>query len=171
MVRTLALFATIALLLVVGCAPRCRQPDFARGAHVSSEYLLVTASADGRHEERGLGPTALTMSGFDAFRCADYRHDLPIFWVELGPGCKLPVNATSHRRDTGRFSSYEFIQAEGRVIEGRACTITVEGGRAIGGTVESGVMVIRPSTMNVDVALNVPKGTLRLTATGAWNAL
>ena len=165
------LFVAFALLvtLAAGCAPRCRQPDFSRGATVTSEYLLVTGSAEGRREERGIGPNAVTMSGFDAFRCSEYRADLPVFWVELGPDCKLPVTATSHRRDTGRWSSFAFIQAEGKLVAGRECTLSLDGGRTIGGTVDAGVMVIRPSTMNVDVALKVPDGTLRLTASGSWD--
>lgn len=110
------------------------------------------------------------MTGFDAFRCDDVKTDLPVFWVELGPECKLPVDATSHSRDTGRYASFAFIQAEGKLVAGRPCTLTLDGSRTIGGTVESGIMIIRPSTMNVDVALTVPDGTLRLTASGSWEA-
>lgn len=136
---------------------------------MTSQYELVVHSEGGRQEERGLGPERMTMHEFDAFRCTTRgTRAAHAFYVELGPECRVLVRAQSHLRDTGRSSSESFIQAEGVLAEGHECNLPLDGGRTIAGMVKSGVIVIRPASTTLDLALDVPNGTLRLTMSGSW---
>jgi hypothetical protein len=156
---------------VLACRQACMQNGYARDAKVTSEYQLVTTSSVGaRTEQRGFGPDRLRMHMYDAFECDPYRPPVSKnFWIDLGPECRLMARAESHVSDTGRSASGQFIQSEVSLFEGHGCALTLDDGRRIEGTVKSGVMVIRPNTVQVDLAMSVPGGTFHLVQTGAWN--
>jgi hypothetical protein len=159
----------ILLPLVVACQPPCIQPGYARDARGTSEYQLVTIMNGARSEQRGFGPERLSMHLYDPFECNP--HETPKnFWIELGPSCRLMARAESQAVDTGRSSiGGKFIQAEASLFAGHTCTLALDGGRRIEGRVKSGLMVIGPATMMLDLALDVPGGTFHLVQNGAWN--
>lgn len=166
-------YAVVALLplaaTVVSCRQACMQSGYSRAARVTSEYQLVTTTSAGRIEQRGFGPERLKMHMYDAFECNPYRAPRSKnFWVELGPQCMLMARAESHVSDTGRSASQDFIQSEASLFEGHGCALTLDGGRRVEGTVKSGVMLIRPATVQLDLALNVPGGEMHLVQKGAW---
>jgi hypothetical protein len=167
--RLPAVAAVVPLLLSLSaaCKPEMRY-GYSRDAHVTSEYVLVRNAESGeRVEEHGIGPERLRMHLYDPFE-SNWPSSSRTFYVDLGPECRLMARADAYRQDTGQWSSQEFIQAEAHFVEGKRCSLRLDSGVTIAGTVKTGVMVIRPSTTNVDVALALDDGTLRVALSGPW---
>jgi hypothetical protein len=172
MPRALLLFSLSTSLLA--CVKPCMQTGYVRDARVTSEYQLVTSSPSGRTERRGFGPESMRMHLFNAFACSmdttlpKTAPDSRFFYVDLGPQCRLMARADSHLRDTGRYASGAFIQSEAQLVEGEACSLTLDTGSVVDGKVKTGSMVIRPATVTLDVVLDVPGGAFHLAQTGTW---
>lgn len=167
----LPFIAVVSLLLSLtsACKPTMRY-GYSRDAHVTSEYLLVTASqSGGRVEERGIGPDRVRMHLYDPFE-SNWHSSSRTFYVDLGPECRLMVQKDAERHDTGQWSSQDFIQSEAHFVEGKRCSLTLDTGTTIAGAVKTGVMVIRPSSTTLEVSLAVDdgKGTLRVAMSGTW---
>jgi hypothetical protein len=135
----------------------------------------VTTSAAGRSEQRGFGPDRMRMHLYNAFKCSmntslpTTSPDSRFFYVDLGPQCRIMVRADSHVRDTGRSASGAFIQSEASMVEGEACSLVLDDGKTVDGRVKTGSMIIRPSTVALDLAVDVTGGgTFHLTQTGTW---
>ena len=158
------------LPLVIACRPPCMEAGYRRDARVTTEYQLVTTANGDRVERRGFGPERMTMHLYDAFQCTpNMAKSSDTFWIESAPECRLMARAASHLRDTGRRASHKFIQSEAHLVEGHPCALALDDGRRVEGTVRTGTMVIRPATVQVDLALNVPDGAFHLVQNGAWN--
>lgn len=155
------------LALAPACSPSMRY-GYSRDAQVSSEYVLVRSPQSGeRVEQRGIGPDRLRMHLYDPFE-SNWQSTSRTFYVDLGPDCRLMARRDAERQDTGQLSTQAFIQAEAHFVEGKRCSLTLDTGATVAGTVKTGVMVIRPSSTTLEVSLAVDDGTLRVAMSGPW---
>jgi hypothetical protein len=163
-----AVVASLGLLVGVGCANPCLDPSFAREARGSSDYVI-----DGRLH--GLGPRRFFVRGYNPFaggRCTDAT-SFVMLDVEVGPSCRLTGRVVSHRFDGGKYATGAFLQAEALVLDDQPCALSLDDGRTFKGRVESGSILLLPSSANVTLALRVEDAErgrvpMRLTMTGSW---
>ena len=170
----------LAAIAGAGCRPPCMDPSFVRSATGSSAYVISASTTQGDVRESGLGPERVTMKHYDAFRCDASRPPTPqeqLFTVELGPRCRLMLRPSTHlRARKRRRGPSSFIVSEAHVIGDQRCTLALDQ-KTASGVVRSGVLVIRPSSASLEMAVDVEAwngatathGKMRLTMSGAWS--
>jgi hypothetical protein len=98
------------------------------------------------------------------------------FEIEVAPGCRLEARVVSRTKQGKTENRGNFIEAEGQIVRGAACSLDLRDARTVRATVHSGKVTLTAATIELVITLEGEwsdpmgkgAGVVQIRADGPW---